>query len=243
MEGAAGAPEAGLAAMAARKTPAEVEAVALALRLCEAGQTAAREATRAGVTELDVWAAVTAAVERAAGARVTLIADLVSGPRTEDVGGPPIPRTIAAGELLLADIVPRIDGMWGDSCATWGVGEPPAAAIEMHAACMRALRAGLSALRPGTVAGDVDRAVRAEVEAAGHTYPHHTGHGLGFHWHGEPRIVPGGETVLEPGMLIALEPGAYRDGLGVRVEHVAVVTEDGCRVLSRHPLDLEAKPA
>ncbi len=89
------------------------------------------------------------------------------------------------------------------------------------------------------MAGDVDRTVRAAVEAVGHSYPHHTGHGVGFHWHEEPRIVPESATVLEPGMVVALEPGAYRSGLGVRVEVVAVVTGNGCRVLSRHPLDLE----
>jgi Xaa-Pro aminopeptidase len=235
------APTAGLALLPAIKTPAEVDAVEAALRLCEAGHDAARAATRAGATELDLWAAVTAAIERAAGARTTVIADLVSGPRTEETGGPPVARTLAAGDLVICDLVPRLDGIWGDSCAAWALGEPPPAAVEMHAAAERALRAGQAALRPGARAGDVDRGVRAEIEAAGHSYPHHTGHGVGFHWHEEPRIVPGGATVLEPGMVVALEPGAYRDGLGVRLEQVSVITADGSRVLSRHPLDLAAR--
>ncbi|HEY2790146.1 MAG TPA: M24 family metallopeptidase [Gaiellales bacterium] len=238
--GAAAAPLAGLGMLPATKTAAEVEAVEAALRLCEAGHAAARAATREGAGELDLWAAVSAAVEAAAGGRTTVIADLLSGARTEDIGGPPVPRTLARGDLVLADIVPRLDGIWGDSCATWAVGEPPPAAVAMHALARSALATGLAALRPGAVAGDVDRAVRAEVEAAGHSYPHHTGHGLGFGWHEEPRIVPGSATVLEPGMVVALEPGAYRGGIGVRVEVVAVVTGDGCRVLSRHPLDLAA---
>ena len=40
-------------------------------------------------------------------------------------------------------------------------------------------------------------------------------------------------------MIIALEPGAYVDGLGVRVEVVSLITDDGHRVLSRHSLALE----
>jgi Xaa-Pro dipeptidase len=232
------APAEGLALLPATKTPAEVEAVEAALRLCEAGHEAARDATRAGATELDVWAAIAAAVERAAGARTTAMADLLSGPRTEHIGGPPGPRVLAAGDLVLCDLVPRRDGVWADSCATWAVTEPPRVAVEMHAAAARALRVGLDALRPGARAGDIDRAVRAEVEAAGHSYPHHTGHGVGFHTHEEPRIVPGGATVLEPGMVVALEPGAYRDGLGVRLEQVSLITANGSRLLSRHPLDL-----
>jgi Xaa-Pro dipeptidase len=241
--GAAEAPPAGLAGMTAVKTAAEVAAVEAALRLCEAGHAAARAATREGVSELELWAAVAEAIESAAGARTTVIADLLTGPRTEEIGGPPVPRALQAGELVLADIVPRLDGIWGDSCATWSLGEPPAAAAEMHAVAGRALEVGLAALRPGAVAADVDRAVRAAVEESGHSYPHHTGHGLGFRWHEEPRIVPDAATVLEPGMVVALEPGAYRGGLGVRVEVVSLVTDDGCRVLSRHPLDLEAQPA
>jgi len=240
---AAEAPAAGLAALTAVKTAGEVEAVEGALRLCEAGHAAARAATREGIGELELWAAVAAAIEAAAGGRTTVMADLVTGPRTAEIGGPPGARRLAEGELVLVDLVPRRDGIWGDSCATWPLGEPPAAAVEMHAAAGRALEIGLAALRPGAVAGDVDRAVRAAVEEAGHSYPHHTGHGVGFRWHEEPRIVPGATTVLEPGMVIALEPGAYRDGLGVRVEVVSVVTAAGCRVLSRHPLGLAAAAA
>ena len=239
---AGAAPLAGLAMLPARKTPAEVEAVEAALRLCEAGHAAARAATREGASELELWAAVSAAIEAAAGARTTVIADLLSGPRTEDIGGPPVPRALRPGDLVLADIVPRLNGIWGDSCATWALGDPPPAAVQMHALASSALETGLGALRPGAVAGDVDRTVRGAVEAAGHSYPHHTGHGLGFGWHEEPRIVPGSATVLEPGMVVALEPGAYRGGMGVRVEVVAVVTADGCRVLSRHPLGLAAGP-
>jgi Xaa-Pro aminopeptidase len=237
--GAAAAPIAGLAMLTAVKTTAEVQAVEAALRLCEAGHAAARAASCEGAGELDVWAAVSAAIDAAAGERTTVIADLLSGPRTEDIGGPPVPRPLERGDLVLADIVPRRDGIWGDSCATWALGDPPPVAVEMHAVASEALRIGLDRLRPGAAAGDIDHTVRAAVEAVGHSYPHHTGHGVGFHWHEEPRIVPGSATVLEPGMVVALEPGAYRDGLGVRVEVVALVTADGCRVLSRHPLALE----
>lgn len=240
IEGGFAAPIAGLAALTAVKTDAEVAAVEAALRLCEAGHAAARAATHEGAGELQLWTAVAAAIEAAAGARTTVIADLLTGPRTEEIGGPPVVRSLADGELVLADIVPRLDGIWGDSCATWALGEPPPAAVEMHAVASRALEVGLAALRPGATAGDVDRAVRAEVESAGHFYAHHTGHGLGFRWHEEPRIIPDGATVIEPGMVVALEPGAYRGGLGVRVEVVSVVTDEGCRVLSRHPLGLDA---
>ena len=77
------------------------------------------------------------------------------------------------------------------------------------------------------------------MAAEGLDYPHHTGHGVGFHYHEEPRAVPGGLTVLEPGMVVALEPGAYVGELGLRLEVVALVTDGAPRVLSRHALDLD----
>src|SRR3954452_40519 len=77
IDGAIAAPIAGLAALTAVKTEAEVAAVEAALRLCEAGHAAARAATREGAGELELWAAVAAAVEAAAGARTTVIADLL----------------------------------------------------------------------------------------------------------------------------------------------------------------------
>jgi Xaa-Pro dipeptidase len=69
-------------------------------------------------------------------------------------------------------------------------------------------------------------------------YPHHTGHGVGVAPHEEPRIVPGGETVLAPGMVVALEPGTYPGPWGMRVERLALITDTGCEILSKHDLAL-----
>ncbi len=113
------------------------------------------------------------------------------------------------------------------------MGEPAASARSKHRAAADALERGIEALRPGVVAGDLDELMRKALD-----YPHHSGHGLGTSWHEEPRIVPGGRTRLEPGMVVALEPGVYDDAEGVRLEQVVVVTEDGCTTLSNHSLEL-----
>ena len=90
----------------------------------------------------------------------------------------------------------------------------------------------VAAIGPGRVAGDLDTMARAQLE-----FPHHTGHGIGTGYHEEPRLVPGSTTVLEAGMVVAMEPGTYADA-GVRVEQVVLVTTDGCEVLSGHDLGL-----
>jgi Xaa-Pro dipeptidase len=216
----------------------ELEAIRAAITVADAGQAAARAAFRTGSSELEVWTETRAAMETAAGSRIPVLADLVTGARTADAGGPPGERRIEAADLLLVDLVPRVGAYWGDSCATIALGDPDETLRRTHAAALEALEAAKAAIRPGVRAGDVDGAARSVVESVGGSYPHHSGHGLGLTVHEEPRIVPGSEHVLEAGMVVALEPGAYGDGWGLRVEQILLVTDDGHEVLSRHDLSL-----
>jgi Xaa-Pro dipeptidase len=222
-----------LARERAVKDPDELDLLWGAIELCDVGQREARARAEPGMTEIELWGLVRATVERAAGARTPLLADLASGERTGGTGGPPGERTLIEGDLVLCDLVPRRNGYWGDSCSTFAVGTPAESVRAKHRRVRDALARGIEAIRPGTRSGDLDGLVRA-----GLAYDHHTGHGLGASWHEEPRIVPGGSTVLEAGMVVALEPADYSEGEGVRVEQVVLVREDGCELLSGHEIDL-----
>ncbi len=224
---------AGLRLARAVKDADEINLLRAAVELCDDGQAEARTNVGAGISEIELWARVRGAIEQAADGRVPVAADLASGPRTAATGGAPGPRVLADGDLVICDLVPRLKGYWGDSCATLAVGEPAASARSKHRAAADALERGIEAVRPGVVASDLDELMRKGAD-----YPHHSGHGLGTSWHEEPRIVPGGRTRLEPGMVLALEPGVYDDAEGVRLEQVVVVTEDGCTTLSNHSLEL-----
>jgi Xaa-Pro aminopeptidase len=222
-----------LARARAVKDADELAAIRAAIELCDVGQREARLRAEPGLTELELWAHVRGAIESAAGARTPILADLVAGPRTGATGGAPESRPMAEGELVLCDLVPRRAGYWGDSCATFALGQPPASAAARHRRASERLARVLDSVRPGVVAGDLDATAREGLD-----YPHHSGHGLGCDWHEEPRIVPGSQTVLEQGMVVAFEPGCYGDGEGARVEQVVLVTADGCEILSGHGLEL-----
>jgi Xaa-Pro aminopeptidase len=196
------------------------------------GQETLLTEAHAGLTELELFASVRAAMEKAAGKRFPLMADFVSGPRTEQTGGGPCARTIEEGDLILSDLTPCLDGYWGDTCHTVVAGNPSPLQSNMFQRVQEALMIGIQAMRPGVRASAIDRLMRQHLAPLG-TYPHHGGHGLGVTYHEEPRIVPYNDLELEPGMIVALEPGVYRDGQGVRLEHVTVVTEYGCEILSR----------
>lgn len=222
------------------KDDAEIALIRRAAHLSSVGQREARRLARPGMTEIALYSAIHARIEQEAGCRVPLLADVVSGERTAGVGGPPTDRVIRAGEPVLTDLVTGIDGYWGDSCQTVLVGgEPPEELRRMHACAMEALAEGIAAARPGIAARDLDAVCRGRIARAGYAYPHHSGHGIGTTYHEAPRIIPGDDTVLRSGMVIALEPGAYIDGrYGVRVEDLILVTERGCEVLTDHDKSL-----
>jgi Xaa-Pro aminopeptidase len=222
-----------LSRVRAVKDSDELPLIRAAIELCDVGQREARLRAEPGLTELELWGWVRGAIESAAGARTPILADLVAGPRTAATGGAPENRTMAEGELVLCDLVPRRSGYWGDSCATFALGEPSAVAVSSHRRASDRLARVLDAVRPGALASDLDALARDGLD-----YPHHSGHGLGCEWHEEPRIVPGSTTVLESGMVVALEPGCYEEAEGVRVEQVVLVTADGCEILSGHGLEL-----
>jgi len=62
---------------------------------------------------------------------------------------------------------------------------------------------------------------------------HSTGHGVGLEIHEQPRIAAGQETVLEPGMVVTIEPGVYMTGkFGIRIEDMVAVTDRAHKVLT-----------
>lgn len=218
------------------KGPDEIARIAAAAELVAAGHRALRDACEPGVSELELWAAVRVELEARAGRPVEAVVDLMAGERTELVGEPPGPARVQAGDPVLFDLAPRLDGYWADSCATFVCGAPGAAFLHRHGAAAAALERGLAWARPGVTAGELDAEIRARLAAAGLDCPHHTGHGVGTSAQEPPWIDRDDPTVLEEGMVIALEPGAYGDGFGVRLEHLAVIEAAGARPLTEHSL-------
>jgi Xaa-Pro aminopeptidase len=108
----------------------------------------------------------------------------------------------------------------------------------VYGVVLKAQAAGIAAIRPGIVAKEVDAAARKVIADAGFTrfFGHGLGHGIGLDVHEAPSLRPTSETVLEPGMVITVEPGVYLPGWGgVRIEDDVLVTKDGQEVLSSLP--------
>jgi Xaa-Pro dipeptidase len=215
-----------------------LDRIVASAELATVGQAALRHALAPGITEAELLAAVTNAIETANGGPVEFLVDLLSGERTALVDGGATDRAVAAGDPVLFDLAPRRDRHWADSCVTLACGTPSAELRRRHDAVRRALEAGIAAARPGATAGAVDAAVREALAAEGLECPHHSGHAVGERPQEEPFLNPGEPAVLEAGMAIAIEPGAYGGGFGVRLEHLVVIEADGARRITEHSLAL-----
>jgi Xaa-Pro dipeptidase len=226
----------GIDPLRAVKTAEEVGLLCSALQLCDQAQAEVHRLLRPGISEIELWSTLKASLEASAGGRLPVLADLVGGLRTAEIGGLPGSYCIQPGDALIADIVPRLAGYWGDNAGTHFAGNPPAEMKKIYQVVRDALRRGVDAVRPGVRACDLDALLRAAIQDAGYpVYPHHSGHGLGTSFHEEPRIVPYSTLVLEPGMVVALEPGIYvSDVGGVRLEDVVLVTPGGAELLTTH---------
>jgi Xaa-Pro aminopeptidase len=235
--------DAALDRLRAVKTDEEIARLRRSAELTAVGQRAALHAARAGRTELEVFADVRLAMESAAGRRLPVTGDLLSGrERTAQRMGWPGNRPLEPGDPVLCDLAPRLDGYWGDSCNTLVVGSPSRAFLGLVDGAREGLEHAVGTLRPGISAGAFARGVQDVIEGRGLSNRLHVGHGIGTSVHEFPRLVPGEAALLEPGMVLMVEPGAYDPAVGgVRLEWMFLVTEDGCEVLS--PFEHTLEPA
>ena len=160
---------------------------------------------------------------------------IAAGKRSAVVHGRASSVSIPSRGFVVCDFGVILAGYCSDRTRTVHVGQPSGEARHLYHAVLEAQQAAIAAVRPGAVAAEVDGAARKVLRRhrLGQYFTHSTGHGLGLEIHEAPRLAAGQAQVLEPGMVITIEPGAYIPGkLGVRIEDVVVVNTAGCEVLS-----------
>jgi Xaa-Pro aminopeptidase len=249
------------------KNPTEIEGVRRAQAAADAGMAAAADllrtaAVRDGVLVHDGEALTSEAVrarirdvcaERGAPADEDIIvAPGAAGATGHEQGTGPLP----AGVPVIVDIWPRDErsGCFSDMTRTFVAGgEPAADVVAWHELSHTALERVYERLRPGVTGKDLFAAACDVFEEAGEptqrTKPegqplrdgffHSLGHGVGLEVHEEPSLGRTGADPLVPGDIVAIEPGCYRNGYGgVRLEDLALVTDDGHERLTAFPYEL-----
>jgi len=163
---------------------------------------------------------------------------VASGPNAALPHARPGDRRFAEGDLVVVDAGSLVDAYRSDMTRTFVIGTPDDRAVTIHDLVTRAQAAGVTAVRPGIEVGEIDKVCRDLITEAGFgdEFGHGAGHGVGLDIHEFPAVRAGNAAILQPGHVITVEPGIYLPGFGgVRVEDMVVVTDDGCRPLTRHP--------
>ena len=182
-------------------------------------------------------------MEHRAGRPLTVVGALMTGVQTADLwAGGPVGRTIEHGDAGLLDISPRLNGYWADCANPVVFGGPATSEHRRYVdAAKAAFDSSLAALRPGRRCCDVHAAASATLERHGFAVEHYTGHQIGVGPNEPPRLVPYDETVLQAGMVLAIEPGVYagREApFGARAERMVLLTDDGPEILTAFPWGL-----
>lgn len=153
-----------------------------------------------------------------------------------DIISPPSSRPVRDGDILMLDTGAVFDGYFCDFDRNYAFGHVPEQAGKAHAVLCNATEAGFAAVKAGATCADIHHAMQRvlETDFPGGSGVGRMGHGLGMQLTEWPSITAKDETVLQPGMVLTLEPSVELEGGRMMVhEENLVLTPDGPVFLTR----------
>ena len=161
---------------------------------------------------------------------------LAGGADTEgydDVISPAKETPLKTGDILMLDTGIVWDGYFCDYDRNWSVGAPSKIVSGAYSQLLEASDAAFEVAKPGATASGLFHAMNSILtQNSSGTDAGRLGHGVGMSLTEWPSLIPDDHTVLEPGMVLSLEPGVtVRDKIIVHEENIEI-TETGARYLS-----------
>ncbi|MCC2632012.1 MAG: Xaa-Pro dipeptidase [Patescibacteria group bacterium] len=147
-------------------------------------------------------------------------------------------KKVRSGDLITIDMGAVVEGYCSDFTRTICIGQPTEEQEKIYGIVHSAQQKALAAIRPGIRGCDLDAIARTIISDAGYgaQFGHSLGHGVGLCIHEAPRISRTSTDILQPGMVITIEPGIYKEGWGgVRIEDLVLVTKEGHQNLTKSP--------
>lgn len=196
----------------------------------------AMKSIRSGIKETSVAAEIEYAARRAGVEGMSFETIVATGRRSALPHGIASQQPIPAKGFVVLDFGVILSGYCSDMTRTVHVGKVGGEDRRIYESVLQAQLAAIATVAPGVEVGNVDYAARSALRKAklDKYFTHSTGHGVGLEIHEVPRVARGQKEVLQPGMVITIEPGVYIRGRGgVRIEDMVVVTDRGCDVLTQ----------
>lgn len=223
------------------KDKEELAALEAAQRIAERALEDILKELRPGVTEKEIAARLQYRMLHYGASDMSFDPIVVSGANGSLPHGAPSEKVIQAGEFVTMDFGCIFRGYCSDMTRTVAVGHATEEMRRVYQTVLEAQLAGIAAARAGVTGKAVDAAAREVIAAAGFGpyFTHSFGHGVGVEIHEAPNLSSRNETPLPAGAVVSAEPGIYLPGkMGVRIEDVIVLTEEGYVDLTRAPKEL-----
>lgn len=149
--------------------------------------------------------------------------------------------TVKEGDCVVIDIGCKKNSYCSDMTRTVFYKYASAEARKVYNTVLEANKKAINSIKPGVRFCDIDAAARNYIEVSGYGkyFIHRTGHSIGLETHEFGDVSAANTLQVKPGMIFSIEPGIYLPGkLGVRIEDLVLVTEQGCEVLTTYNKEL-----
>jgi Xaa-Pro aminopeptidase len=224
------------------KDPSEIEQIKMGITLCDLAFVHILDFIKPGLSEKEIGLELEYVMKKNGAEGIKSNHVIASGERSALPHGAASERIVNAGEFVKMDIGAVIDGYYSDFTRTVVIGEPTEKQVEIYGIVRKAQEVALDAIGPGKICSELDEVARAIIRDAGYGdhFGHSLGHSLGLNIHEKPAMRDTDHSILEPGMVITVEPGIYLPGWGgVRIEDLLVITEDGYDNFTKATKDLQ----
>ena len=243
-----------LSAMRMIKSPEELQLARHAGEVATAMMLAGRDAIADGVPEFEVAIATSQAGTRKAADLLTRhYADTDMSPNTHFL------QIMASGESIIKThhrastrIMHKGDPVFLCFCGmtnfhrfklgfdrTFWIGDAPKDQIAVYEVAVASQKAALNALRPGVTAESIHAEYANVIQEAGYDYPFRCGRATGFSFLETPQLVTGDKTIIQPGMVLAIDGSVSVETFRAQVGDSVIVTEDGWEPLTQHSKALQ----
>jgi len=122
---------------------------------------------------------------------------------------------------------------------TFWIGEAPEDQVAVYEVAVASQKAALDALRPGVTAESIHAEYAEVIQGAGYEYPFRCGRATGFSFLEAPQLVTGDTTIIQPGMVLAVDGSVSVERFRAQVGDSFIITEDGWEPLTNHPKSVE----
>lgn len=139
-------------------------------------------------------------------------------------------KKLEKNDMILVDMGAKMNGYCSDMTRTFSIGDVGEQLKELHQLVLEAQLLAIKGIKAGITGREADAIAREFFKANGYDkeFGHSLGHGIGIEVHENPRLSATCEDILQPNMVVTVEPGLYIEGVGgVRIEDMLVVKEDG----------------